>query len=291
MVIEPKPMNWGKFVFSIALFFLIFNFFLGWSESVVGALIGVILIHELGHFLTMKMFGYKNVHMLFIPFLGAYTSGMKDDVPYTHELITLFAGPIPGLMVGMIMMPFANLEDPGLYDKICFMFLGLNLFNMLPVIPLNGGRIFDKIFHKIRFWIRIIFMLTAILGIIVYMVSLENFDFIMALLGFFVVQNIVQTFKMVKSQKELRGQGLNPDKSYSELSDEEYWKFSNYIKARVKTHLDENIVMMQVRKLLNHSSVSRLTGSGRIGFFVMWLLFLVAPVIEFILLFPNYFAQ
>lgn len=291
LIIEHKPMNWGKLVFSMALFFLIFYVFLGWKEDLVLALTGVILIHELGHFLTMKLFGYKNVTMMFVPLLGAYTSGIKDDVPYRHELMTLLAGPIPGLVAGMVMMPFANIEDPGLFDKVCFMFLGLNLFNMLPILPLDGGRIFDRIFHKIRFWMRIFFLSSAIIGIIIYMIASRKPDLVMAFMGFFVIQNIVQTYKMVKSQKELRGQGLNPDKSYSELSDEEYWKISNFVKARIKMQMDENLVMMQVRKLLNHSSISRLTDSGRILFFAVWLIFAAAPILEFLLLFPNYFAK
>jgi stage IV sporulation protein FB len=289
--IDSKPMNWGKLAFSMALFFLIFNIFLGWDELTVLSLMGVILVHEMGHFLSMKFFGYKNVSMMFMPPLGAFTSGEKDDVPYSHELITLLAGPVPGLIVGMIMLPFTNLEDPGILDKVCFMLLALNLFNMLPIIPLDGGRIFDKIFHQIRFWIRIFFLGSAILGIIVYMLASRNFDLIMALLGFIVVQNIVQTYKLVQSQKELRNQGLNPDQSYAELSDAEYWKFSNYIKSRVKMQVDENMVMMQVRRLLNHTSASRLTDQGRLVFFGIWLFFSAAPVIEFILLFPNYFAQ
>ena len=289
--IEPKPMNWGKLVFSILLFVLIFYVFLGWSEELVISLTGVILIHELGHFLAMKFFGYKNVTMMFVPLLGAYTSGIKDDVPYRHELITLLAGPVPGLIAGMIMLPFANVEEPDLFSKICFMLLGLNLFNMLPVLPLDGGRIFDRIFHRIRYWIRIIFLGSAVIGIIVYMAAAAKPDLVMGLLGFFVIQNIVRTWKLVQSQKELRGQGLNPDKSYSELSDEEYWKFSNFIKARVKMQVDESMVMMQVRNLLNHSSISRLTDSGRLTFFFVWLIFVTAPVVEFILLFPNFFAE
>lgn len=285
--IEPQKTNWGKTVFSLLLFFFVFNFFFGWEVPLVIALIAVITIHELGHFLAMKFFGYQNVSLMFIPLLGAYTAGQKEDVPYSQELITLFAGPVPGIVAGMILLPFVNIEEPGLFGNICFMLLGLNLFNMLPIIPLDGGRIFDKLFTRLRFWIRIFLMGGALVGILIYEIFqliAGDPDIFMALLGFFIVQNLVNTFKMQKSQREMRAQGLDPDKSYGELTDAEYWKMSNFVKDRIKALPNENIVMMQVRALLNHSSISRLNDAEKVLFFGAWLFFFVAPFVEFILL-------
>jgi len=219
---------------------------------------------------------------MFVPLLGAYTAGQKDDVPYPQEMVTLLAGPVPGIIAGMIMLPFVNFEDPDLYDKVCFLLLGLNLFNMLPVMPLDGGRIFDRLFHRLRFVIRMVFLALAIVGIIVYQLLSMNFDIFLALLGFIILQNVVQTFKLFQSQKKLRAQGLDPDKSYGELTNAEYWKFSNYVKSQLKMEVDENIVMLQVRQLLNHSSIIRLSDGGKLMYFFIWLFFLLAPFILFL---------
>lgn len=78
---EKKP-GWMK---AILLLVISAAFFLGvgaaqWSWRFALILIPILFIHELGHYLTMMMFGYKNLKMFFIPFFGAAVTGRHYNV-------------------------------------------------------------------------------------------------------------------------------------------------------------------------------------------------------------------
>jgi len=54
-------------------------------------LIIVLLIHEMGHFLLMKLFKYDNVRMLFIPLMGAFVQGNKEEYSQKQSLWVVIA--------------------------------------------------------------------------------------------------------------------------------------------------------------------------------------------------------
>ncbi|MDX1653260.1 MAG: hypothetical protein R3277_12250, partial [Brumimicrobium sp.] len=61
-------------VLSMVIFAITFSLIID-DYLLIAILLGVLLFHELGHFTAMKLFGYENLKMLFIPFLGAMVSG------------------------------------------------------------------------------------------------------------------------------------------------------------------------------------------------------------------------
>lgn len=137
---EEKP-GWIK---AILLLVISAAFFLGvgaaqWSWRFALMLIPILFIHELGHYLTMMMFGYKNLKMFFIPFFGAAVSGRHYNVAGWKKVIVSLAGPLPGIYLAI------GLGIYGLYHKhefsmeIAFLALILNGFNLIPVLPLDGG--------------------------------------------------------------------------------------------------------------------------------------------------------
>ena len=86
---QPESKSWIKNL--VILFLSLFVFFrLGLLKTNVNTLLMVIIvlaIHEVGHFLGMRSFGYRNVQMLFVPFLGATVSGESRNVPiYKKQL-------------------------------------------------------------------------------------------------------------------------------------------------------------------------------------------------------------
>ena len=64
-------------------------------------LVGVLLFHELGHYMGMRMFGYRNVRMFFIPFFGAAVSGQRTSAKSYQEAIVTLLGPLPGLCLAV----------------------------------------------------------------------------------------------------------------------------------------------------------------------------------------------
>jgi len=119
---------------------------LGFSFEDIGILIVVLFIHELGHFLAMRLFGYTDTHILFVPF-GAVAMGQKAHRKAWQEYIVFLAGPLPGIVIGSGIMVwifwyhqnFARSEVP--LFMFALMSLIINYINLLPIYPLDGGRI------------------------------------------------------------------------------------------------------------------------------------------------------
>src|ERR1700759_4641270 len=63
----------------------------------LAALTGVLFFHEAGHFVGMRVFGWRDLKMFFIPFLGAAVSGRRNGAESWKEGLVLLLGPLPGL--------------------------------------------------------------------------------------------------------------------------------------------------------------------------------------------------
>jgi Zn-dependent protease len=119
-------------------------------------LIGVLLLHEAGHYLGMRLFGYRDLRMFFIPFFGAAVSGRKHAAPAWQQAIMLLLGPLPGIALAVLLCVIVTPVSDWLRDDwsaiAALAALGLLLINgvnLLPLVPLDGGRllrllIFDR---------------------------------------------------------------------------------------------------------------------------------------------------
>jgi Zn-dependent protease len=113
-------------------------------------LIGVLLLHEFGHYAAMRLFGYRDVRMFFIPFLGAAVSGEKHAAPAWQQAIVLLMGPLPGIVVGVLL---SILNPAWLTAPAAFLLIVINGFNLLPIYPLDGGRLLNMLFlSRQPFW-------------------------------------------------------------------------------------------------------------------------------------------
>ncbi|HWM13321.1 MAG TPA: site-2 protease family protein [Gaiellaceae bacterium] len=110
----------------------------GWRFAVGFVLL--IFVHELGHVLELRRQGVPATAPLFIPFLGAVV-GMKQ-LPHDvwREAQVALAGPILGSLGAAGVWAAGAALDSDLLVALAFTGFFLNLFNMLPVSPLDGGR-------------------------------------------------------------------------------------------------------------------------------------------------------
>ncbi|MBN9519990.1 site-2 protease family protein [bacterium] len=135
------------------------------ATTSVAALVAVIFLHETGHYLGMRAFGYRNVRMFFIPFFGGGASGMKETAPAWQEAVVLLLGPVPGLVVGLVLAASgAAHQEPWVYD-LAFTLVVLNAFNLLPLFPLDGGRLFEVLLLARRPAATAVFRLLAVAGL------------------------------------------------------------------------------------------------------------------------------
>jgi len=112
--------------------------------------VAVIVLHEAGHYLGMLLFGYRDVRMFFIPLFGAAVSGRSGGAAGWKRAVVALLGPLPGLFIGAAC---ALLYVPGqpLLHRFAWAFLLLNGTNLLPIYPLDGGRLVqDVLFSRNR---------------------------------------------------------------------------------------------------------------------------------------------
>ena len=110
----------------------------GWWFGV--GLVGLIFVHEMGHVLELRRQGVPASAPLFIPFLGAFV-GLKQ-MPHNawKEAQVALAGPILGSLGAAAVWGLGVAYDSRFLKALAFVGFLINLFNLLPVVPLDGGR-------------------------------------------------------------------------------------------------------------------------------------------------------
>ena len=140
--------NWSLTFFSMVLFVLLFSYIFIDKMNVILYLVGVLFLHELGHYIGMKKFDYRNVRMLFVPILGAFVHGKKDKYSQRETMLVVALGPIPGAIIGALCIYFSSsLGSPELF-LLGVLFSALNVLNLLPIDPLDGGQLLKHLFNR-----------------------------------------------------------------------------------------------------------------------------------------------
>jgi Zn-dependent protease len=124
----------GSMIVSIGAYALLW----GWKFAVGFVLL--LLVHELGHVLEAKRQGLPVSAPLFIPFLGAMIAMRQLPDDAWKEAKIALAGPIVGSLGAGAVWAIGEALDSELLVALAFTGFFLNLFNLLPIVPLDGGR-------------------------------------------------------------------------------------------------------------------------------------------------------
>ncbi len=110
----------------------------GWQFAVGFVLL--LLVHEMGHVIQLRREGIEASAPMFIPFLGAAIAAksMGDDA--AAEARVGLAGPILGTIGTLVPLGIWLATGEEFWQALAFVGFFLNLFNLLPVLPLDGGR-------------------------------------------------------------------------------------------------------------------------------------------------------
>jgi len=111
-----------------------------WGWSFAAGFVALLFVHEMGHVIQMKREGVKVSGMLFIPFLGAAVGARSMGGNALAEARIGLAGPVLGTLACLALIPFASAQDSDFLRALAFTGFFLNLFNLAPVVPLDGGR-------------------------------------------------------------------------------------------------------------------------------------------------------
>jgi Zn-dependent protease len=124
----------GSMLVSVAAYSLIW----GWKFAV--GFVVLLFVHEMGHVIALRREGVQASAPLFIPFLGALVWAKSLGGNALAEARVGLAGPILGTIGAAACLPVAWLTGADMWTALAFTGFLLNLFNLLPVTPLDGGR-------------------------------------------------------------------------------------------------------------------------------------------------------
>ena len=115
----------------------------GWKFAVGFVLL--ILVHELGHFVEAKRQGLNPSLPVFIPFLGAYVAMKNAPFDPWRNLLVSAAGPFAGGLASLATWGIGEATDSRLLVALAYAGFLLNLFNLIPVRPFDGGFIWRSV--------------------------------------------------------------------------------------------------------------------------------------------------
>jgi Zn-dependent protease len=122
---------------------LIYAQLFGWAFGV--GIVLLILIHESGHVVVARTMGLPVTLPVMIPFLGAFVSMKEQPRSVAQESIMAIGGPVLGSIaaglcyVGYLAMPSSTTGQ--LLQALAYFGFLINLFNLIPLTPLDGGRV------------------------------------------------------------------------------------------------------------------------------------------------------
>jgi Zn-dependent protease len=128
-----------KFLFSVFVSAAFYVWFGGWWFGI--GLVVLLFVHEMGHVLEAKRQGLPVSAPLFIPFLGALITLKQMPHNAWNEAKLAIAGPIVGSAGAAVIWIAGLATDSNHLKALAFLGFFINLFNLLPVVPLDGGRI------------------------------------------------------------------------------------------------------------------------------------------------------
>ena len=288
------PSNiWLKSIGSLALY-LILGYYIFHSFTVLLLITAIVIFHEMGHFIAMKFYRYNDLGIFFIPLLGAYVSGTKREVSQKESAVILLAGPLPGIILGIALfyirvwqLGYVPYRAEDLAINAAYLLIVLNLINLLPIYPLDGGQLLHRVFLDEESWIgkAFVFISAAFMCWVAIKIPIYPLLIFPALM----LMRLFAENKMDAIEKKIEASGINIDCSYEELPDENYWKIRSILIEEQPYFKDvspgppyeysqkEEKIMTSIQNLLQRHLIQDVSLAGKIFILIIWIAALAAP--------------
>jgi Zn-dependent protease len=115
-----------------------YSLFFGWTFAV--GFVVLLFVHEMGHVIQLRKEGVKASAPMFVPFLGAVITARSFGENALAEARVGLAGPVLGTVGAGVCLAIGEATNSNLFRALAYIGFFLNLFNLLPVVPLDGGR-------------------------------------------------------------------------------------------------------------------------------------------------------
>lgn len=150
----------------------------------------LIFIHELGHMITGIVLGYQLDKITFYPYGGITTFNLPLNIPLFKELLILVMGPIFQIIGYLLLRNF--------FPFIKIYHYTLLIFNLLPIYPLDGGKIFNILFNYSLSYLKsfyFIFFISLTFTLFIFIYNLYHFNLNLLLMLIVIITKLIDTYK------------------------------------------------------------------------------------------------
>ena len=168
---------------TMLLSMVVYSFVFGWWYAVGFVLL--ILFHELGHYAAAKQRNLDVGAPTFIPFVGAWIQLKEQPMDVETEAYVGIAGPVAGTVAAMACYYAAEYAHSQLLLALAYAGFMINLFNLIPLSPLDGGRITSIISPKV-WWLGV----PILIGLFIM-----NHSPMLLLIAILAIPHVMSTFR------------------------------------------------------------------------------------------------
>ena len=210
--LRAEKSGWGgKLILLLASLALFYGFGLLQNLALtLTIVIGVVLFHELGHYLGMRLFGYQDVSIFFIPFFGGGTTGRATGVPGYQRAIVALLGPLPGLVLALAFGAAYLVTGWTWPGQVAWILYLINAFNLLPFYPLDGGQLIYEVLLCRHRWIETGFRISsgvvlAVLGAVLALSRSGSQAWVFVVAGAYVIIKTLADVGLAAMAERARG--------------------------------------------------------------------------------------
>lgn len=265
-----KVKGFGKlmlFIGSVVFFGLVIG--IAWETLMVLLLAPVLLFHELGHYMAMKKFGYRDLQIMFLP-IGAVAMGKKESPSVLQKTWVALAGPVPGLVLALVIILWQPTFMVSVYGiGLIFMLVVINYLNLMPFMPLDGGHVVNTLLFDRWPILQFLFRLVGVL-VFAYFAWAWG-DPVLTFLAVFLAMGLKNNWREFQLVKCLSDTGIEQLNEFDQLT-------------QVYTHIESQNSLFQNKISLVNAVMQRFRHARpklRETFLGMtaYLFFLISPVV------------
>ncbi|ROZ64173.1 site-2 protease family protein [Ramlibacter sp. WS9] len=200
------PKKFKVLVVTALLFLGVGSLWISWSFLPI--LLAVIGLHEAGHFLAMKLSGYRNLSVFFVPGLGGAAVGEKASASPWEKLFVYLAGPMPGIalaVAGLIGQATGTFVPPPWFQEFLIACLVINYLNLLPITPLDGGRVVETFLFSRLPVARFLFVVLGLAAFVAY--GLWGGDRVILVIAVFLALGLPHHWRVMRVDRAIDRRG------------------------------------------------------------------------------------
>ena len=276
---NPKR-NWGKpiLIFATTLALFAMTGWVRYNDPVfLGIIVGVLFFHELGHFVAMRLFGYRNVRIFFIPLFGAAVSGRCFQPSGWKRAVVSLMGPLPGIIVGTMLFaaPLWG-HPPHWFGRMALVLLSLNLFNLLPLLPFDGGHYLNAILFCRNRWLEGAFRL--ITGILIGLLAWKLNSIPLEVITVMMLLFIGVSFRYASIASRLRDHLPKPNTGSDEIPEQAAVAIIDEVRAKFPQLKTDAKIAAAVQNIYENATTRSPSWLVSVGLLIIYPLAFLCPL-------------